>query len=281
MATGEETEAFVHLYEAMPGTRLTDIVRLDEAISDKNVENGYGQLHPLTPEASAFLLGDAGFGQESIPQSSDNPHATSVGQRFYYLETPGKRPLTIPTPNGHAKGRHPSRLRLALDFPKNQIRAYLFLSEIRAQEIAVKLRQNSHTGVVIVRLKRHIERGLKSALKGTFKRLKILHEAVTPDQWILSLGRLPSLVPQIFQGHLMKWIVKGLTDHFKKHTGEFIKAAEDTADGVTIVITLGNPPGLPQLRTALKGKLLSLANLKFSEGEPAIDIKILPGYTHE
>jgi hypothetical protein len=67
----------------------------------------------------------------------------------------------------------------------------------------------------------------------------------------------------------------------KQRTEEYIKAAEDTVDGVTLVITIENPPGFPQLRQALKGQGLSLASLKMSDGTPPVQIKIIPGYTRE
>jgi hypothetical protein len=204
-----------------------------------------------------------------------------VGQRFYYLEIPGRRPLTIPEPAGRATARRPTRLRLVLDFPRNEIRVRIFLSEIRAQEIAVKLRQHAHIGTVAARLGRIVERGVRRALTGGFGRLKIVHEAVTPDQWAGALRRLPSLVPQVLMGRLQEWVLKGLTDHLKQRTEEFIKAAENTADGVMLVITLGNPPGFPQLRQALKGKGLPPASLKMADGEPTVAIKITPGYSHE
>jgi len=76
-------------------------------------------------------------------------------------------------------------------------------------------------------------------------------------------------------------VVKGLSDHLKQRNEAFIQAAEDTADGVTLVITIGNPPGFPQLRQALKGKGFSLASLKMSDGTPMVKIKITPGYSHE
>ena len=182
---------------------------------------------------------------------------------------------------GRARMRRPTQVRLILDFPKNEIRVHLFLSEIRAQENAVQLRRQAHIGTLVARLGHIVERGLRRALTGGFGRLKIVHEAVTPDQWLGALRRLPSLVPQVLMGRLQEWVLKGLTDHLKQHAEEFIKAAEDTADGVMLVITLGNPPGFPQLRQALKGKGLSLASLKMSDGTPMVKIKITPGYSHE
>jgi hypothetical protein len=145
----------------------------------------------------------------------------------------------------------------------------------------VKLRQHAHIGVVTARLGRIVRRGLRRAFAGGFGRMKIVHEAVTPDQSPAALQRLPALVPQVLQGRLQEWILKGLADHLKQRTEEFIKAAEDTADGVTLVISLGNPPGFPQLRQALKGKGGALDSLKLSDGAPTVKINIIPGYRHE
>lgn len=281
VAPGEEVEAFVHLYEAIPGTRLSDIARQEETIPQLDTANGHGQLHPLTREAAALLLGEPELGRDGAPRSGGDPHAPGVGERFYYLEIPGKRPLMIPEPGGKAKARRSTRTRLILDFPRNEIRIRLFLSEIRAQELAVKLRQHAHIGTVAARLGRILERGLGKALAGGFGRLKIIHEAVTPDQWLGALRRLPSLVPQVLLGRMQEWVLKGLIDHLKQRTEEFIKAADDTADGVTLVITLGNPPGFPQLRQALKGKVLSPASLKMADGAPQVKIGATPGYSHE
>ena len=168
-----------------------------------------------------------------------------------------------------------------LDFPKNEIRVHLFLGEIRAQEVAVKLRQRAHLGMVMTRVGRIVQRGLNRALLGSGKRLKIVHEAVVPNQWVSALRRLPSHVPQVLAGRLQEWVLKGLTEHLKQHAEEFIKAAEDIADGVTLVITLGNPPGFSQLRQALKGKGIALASLKMSDGAPTVKIKITPGHRND
>jgi len=279
--SGEEVEAFVHLYEAMPGTLPSDIARQEEKISGLHSADGHDQLHPLTTEAAALLAGEPGLGRDIDPEQPLDPHTATAGERFYYLEVPGKRPLTVTEPSGRAKARRLTQLRLILDFPKNEIRIYLFLSEIRAQEIAVKLRQHAHIGMITTRLQQIIDRGLRRALRGAFGRLKIVHEAATPGQGLGALRRLPSLVPQVLLRRLQEWVLKGLSDQLKQRTDEYIKAAEDTVDGVTLVITIENPPGFPQLRQALKGQGLSLASLKMSDGTPPVQIKIIPGYTRE
>ena len=278
---GEEVEAFAHLYEAVPGTQLQGIARLEENTPGLNVIDGYKQLHPLTPEAAEFLLSEPELGREVESESAAGPHTPAIGQRFYYLEIAGKKPLLTPGMAGRARARRPTQFKLIFDFPKNEILIRLFLSEIRAQEITVKLRQHAHVGAVVARLGRIVRRGLRRAFAGGFGRVKIIHEAVTPDQWLASLRRLPSLVPQVLMGQLQEWILKALTDHLKQHSEEFIKAAENTADGVTLVINFSNPPGFPQLRQALKGKGTSLTGLNLSDGTPGAKIKIIPGFSHD
>jgi hypothetical protein len=281
VAPGEEVEAVVHLYEAIPGTRLSDIARLDEDAPGLKAQDGYEQLHPLTRDAAAQLLGEPDLGREVDPGGLGAGGGAEAGQRYYYLEIPGKRPLAAPGPAGSAPRRRPTRLRLILDFPKNEIRVALFLSEIRAQEVAVKLRQRAHIGVVVAHLQGFVERGLRRALGGGYGRLKIVHEAVTPDQWTSAFRRVPSVVTQALTGRLNQWVLTGLAAHLKQHADEFISAAENTADGVMLLVTIGTPPGFPELRQALRGKGLSLGSLSMSGGAPLVNVRVTPGYAHE
>lgn len=281
VAPGEEVEATVHLYESIPGTHLTDISRLEESSLGLTSQDGYEQLHPLTSEAAGLLLGEPELGRDVDQKYLADPDITTAGQRFYYLEVPGKRPLKMPESPGRAKSRRTTSLRTILDFPRNEIKVHLFLSEIRAQEIAVKLRQHTHIGVITARLQKILYRGLHRSLSGRSRKLKIVHEAVTPDQWLSALNRLPSAVTQVFLGRLNEWVIKGLSDFLKQHSEEFIKAASDTADGVTFAISIQNPPGFPQLRQALKGSVLSLGSLKISDSIPSVKINVTPGYVNE
>jgi hypothetical protein len=280
IAPGEELEAQVHLYEAMPGTRLSDIVRGEEVIAKGDSEDGHTVLHPLTRDAAALLLDQPELGRDIGAGETGDPIAPQVGQRFYYLEIPGKRPLMVPMPGGRAHVRHRSRSWIILHFPNNEIIARLYLSEIRAQRIAVKLRQHAHMATVVNHLRRLVERGVNRAFAANIGLLKIVHGAVIPGQPIDALNRLPSLVPQVLRGRITEWLVKGLADHLQNHAQEFIKAADDTADGVTLVITLENPPGFRQLGEALKSKGVSLATLKLPEGDPTVKLSIYPGYRH-
>jgi hypothetical protein len=224
------------------------------------------------------LLDQPELGRDAGPGETGDPTAPQVGQRFYYLEIPGKRPLMVPMPGGRTHVRRRSRSRIILHFPKNEIIARLYLSEVRAQHTAVKLRQHAHMGTVADRLRRFIDRGVNRAFAANLGHLKIVHGTVIPGQPVDALNRLPSLVPQVLRGRITEWLVKGLTDHLQKHAQEFIKAADNTTDGVTLVITLENPPGFRELGEALKGKGISLATLKLPEGDPTVKLTIYPGY---
>ena len=279
IARGEELEVEVHLYEAMPGMRLSDIVRGEEIIASSSGEDGRSVLHPLTRDAAALLLDQPELGREAEGKTGD-PNAPAVGQRFYYLEAPGKRLLMVPTPGGRAHLRHRSRSHFTFHFPKNEIIARLYLSEIRAQAIAVKLRHHGHMGVEIERLRHFIDRGVNRAFTANLGHLKIVHGAVIPGFPVNALNRLPSVVRQVFRSRVTEWVVKGLADHLQTHAQEFIRAADDNADGVTLVIRLENPPGFRQLGEALKGKGISLATLKLPEGDPTFRLRVYPGYLH-
>lgn len=278
MAPGEEAEAIVHLYEAIPGTSLSDIVRHETHIPKFNGTDAQEHLHPLTREAAAMLVGEPALGRDMMQSSTSDPR---VGERYFYLEIPSKRPLTVPAAKGKTTVRRKTKTRLVLDFPKNEARVYLFLSEIRAQEMAVKLRQHAHVGTIVARLRTPIQNGMNKAFSGHPKRLKIIHEAVVPGKWGEALKRLPSVFQQGFRGALMESTMKGLADHLKQYVEEFKKAAEDTADGVTVLIRVENPPGFAELRQALKAKGVSPNSLKLPEGSPTVKLTITPGYKHE
>jgi hypothetical protein len=278
---GEEFEAVVHLYESLPGTHVTDIARLDRDTPGLGSSRAYTHLHPLTPEAAALLIGEPELGRDIDARYLADEHTTTVGQRFFFLEIPGRRALTTPEVSGRARPRQPTRVRLVLDFPRNEIRVRLFLSEIRAQEVAVQLRQRAHIGTVVARLQQYLERGLRSSLSGGFARLKIVHEAVGPEQWLGAVRGLPSVVPQLLQARLREWGLKGMAEHLRQKSDEFVRATEDTADGVTVVMTFANPPDFAGLRRALRGQGVSLASLRMSGKAPEVNLSVLPGHVDE
>jgi hypothetical protein len=281
VAPGEEVEAQMHLYEAIPGTLLSDLARLEDNTPGLGTADAYHLLHPLTPEAAGVLLGEPGLGREVDERFLSDPYVTEVGQRFYYLEVPGRRPLAAPQDGARVRVRRRTRVSLALDFPRNEARIYLYLSEVLAQGLAVKLRQQAHSGMVVARLGQILDRGLRGALAGGSGRLKIVHESVTPALWAGALRRLPAAVPHVLRSRLHEWVMKSMGDQLKQQAAQLLAAAEQPVDGVTLVMTLANVPPLTQLGQALKSRTLSLASLRQPGEAPAVSLRIVAGYTND
>jgi len=278
---GQEVDVEVHLYEGIQDTKLPLIAHLEQETPGLGSAEAYEQFHPLTPEAAEALMGEPNLGRCVDSRNLTAPYTTKPGQRYYYLRIPGKRPLMMSTPGKLPRMRRRSRIKLVLDFPNNRIKVFQYLSEIRVQAIATKLRQRAHTGMIASAMGKLVDGGVRSALAGGFGRLKIIHEAVVPEQDTRAVQRLPSIVPQVLRRRIQEWVLKGLSPYFKQKGNEFIKAADDPAEGLTLVITIANPPGFDHIRQALRGRPPSLSNLKLQGGEPTLDIRAVPGFTNE
>ncbi|MCI0421649.1 MAG: hypothetical protein L0312_20890, partial [Acidobacteria bacterium] len=143
---GAEVEAEAHLYETLPGTTVADIARSESETPGLGAsdEATVSQLHPLTHEAASVLLGKPGLGRK-LPLGS-NRRNVSTGQRLFHLAIPGRRPLTVPVASGRRRVRRLFRINVTLDGPQDQIRVCIFMSEVKAQKLAVRLRQQAHAG---------------------------------------------------------------------------------------------------------------------------------------
>jgi hypothetical protein len=282
LSPSADVEAEVHLYESIPGTMLPEVTRLEKNTPGlgTDAEAAYGQLHPLTPEAAGLLLEEPGLGRDSETSDRAARHAIRPGQRFYYLNIPGSKP-TVPGRNGAAKLRRSSTVKVVLDFPAGKVSVYMFLSEVRAQGIAVKLKQQAHHGTVLTSLRSLLEKRLQTALGGGRGHVKIIHETVAPEQASGgALQRIPALVLGRLRHRLQGWILPSLATFLKTQQQQFISATEAPADGVTLVITLANPPGIELLRQALRGRIPSIAGMKLPDGSPSVNIEVLAGYTY-
>jgi hypothetical protein len=180
---GAELEAEVHLYEALPGTTVADIARsetetLGLGASD---EATVSQLHPLTQEAASALLGKPGLGRNPLP-GADRQNVPA-GQRLFHLAVPGKRPLTVPGKWGRRRVRRLFHINVTLDGPQDQIRVCIYISEVKAQKLAVRLRQHSHVGSLTVGFHKLVARRLPRILHGLWpKRLRIVYPGIPPGQ---------------------------------------------------------------------------------------------------
>ena len=57
------------------------------------------------------------------------------------------------------------------------------------------------------------------------------------------------------------WVGRAVAEYMKASAGEFVAATEDPADGVTVVVTIGSPPGAPIVRKLLRGEMVGGAML--------------------
>jgi hypothetical protein len=207
------------------------------------------------------------------------PNRLGVGHRFYRIVVPGRRIASIPGMRGQRRRR--TRLHTVLDFSGDRIRLYLFLSERRAQELAATLRKQGHVGSVAAALKGFIDRGLQAAASGgSTGRVRVIHEAVPLQEARGSaLGRIPSAALKSFITRIGEWTVTGLTSFFTANAVRFIAATEDSKDGVTLVITIANPPNMAAMRGAIAGTASSVAATS-SVTPSSVNVDVVPGFTH-
>ena len=280
---GAEVEAEVHLYEALPGTTLADIARGERetfgpGLSD---EANAAQLHPLTPRASAVLLGRPGLGRAS----SFDPRHPAVGQRFYHLGIAGRRPLGVPGHHHRHRPRLRRRLHLnaTLDGVQDQVRVCLFISEVKAQKLAVQLRQQANAGAIAVKFRHAIAQRLKGIFSGTtHRRLRIVHAAMPPGQPPgNALRNLPRQVAGAFAVKMQEWLVQGLAEFLRTQAQQFLAATQDPSDGVTLQFTVDHPPGLKEITQAAVEKApagSSVAQAIAGGSRPIVRVAVVPGH---
>ena len=279
---GEAVEGELHLYEALPGTTTIDIARgeretLGPGLSD---EANATQLHPLTPQAAGALLGKPALGR-ALPAAAAQGQNLAAGQRLYHLAT-GRRPLL-------AAGRmHRPRRRLhvnvTLDAVRGEVRVCVFLSEVRAQKLAARLRQATNLGLIAASFDRTMTRRLNRIFGGQApSRLRIVHAAMRPGQTSISaLQNLPPIAGRTFAAKLRAWLVQGFAAFIKAQSASVIAAADDAAEGLSFVFTLPQPPGLKELGQALiergspAGSAVAAA---ISKGDaPATSVAVFAGH---
>ncbi len=175
VAEGEDVEAEVHLYEVIPGGNAADIARNETETAGLGAadEATLSQLQPLTHEAATVLLGKPGLGRR-LPVDA-NIRAIAPGQRLFHMAV-GRRPVTVLMQPGRRRVRRLVRVDVIVDVPRDQVRVGVFLSEVKAQRLAVRLRQQSHIGSLAVGFQKLLERRLPHILHGRRpRRLRIVH----------------------------------------------------------------------------------------------------------
>ncbi len=273
-------KARMHLYEAIKGTWLSKITKYEK--------NTYGlgsssmlswiQLHPLTKNAAGLLLREPNLGKDVSSQYLRTRHLIGIGQRFYYLEIPGSRLRIRPSvttgtqfrPGRPRRGSYPSNisdLQVILNFVKEFIEINCYLSEAEAIMVSEKIQKGDYLGAAIV-FKNSSGKLLKEKISTNFMHYtKIIHESYFNNE----LEKIEQEeVKEGFAATALKTVVLKLIElitesaynavvkYIKNRFTEFVKAQQDSADGVTIRLVWRNFPGMGTIKVilqALKGKV--------------------------
>jgi hypothetical protein len=265
--------ARVHLYQAIPGTTLRRIASCERGVPGLGVSSKAAamQFHPLTVEAATALIQQPKLGRDVQGAYRSSRRCIAIGARFYYLEIAGAR----------AEVRRTSEVNVTLDFPKDEFRVFAYLSESSAQEIAAGIRKQDLTSVLVL-AKRVYEAGVQAALGGDIERhVKILTEATPQEQLFgTQLRQLADIVKQRLAAQVTEWVGQAFAEYVKSGAGEFVSATEDPADGVTIIVQIGSPPGAPLVRKLLNGEGIgALGDLgSMFKGTPRFAVNTVAGF---
>ena len=285
-------QAKVHLYESIPGTRLSKISKF-ENLPGFSAAQPYAwiQLHPLTKQAAATLLKEPALGVDVSSKLTAKRHRTTAGQRYYFLEISGAR-LKIPaverapykrSPNGKPGTPRPAQsgdVQGVINFVKSEISFNYYFSEEDSRAVVEKLNKNDFLGAAI-----NIRHSIKKVLNGMLisnvaSKVKVIHESL-PELYLehlpdeedeFSLASLAKTVGGIAVGgskailskiisHLVEQLseraYRAVADFFKARAAEFREAQAQPQDGVTVHITWKNIRGMSAIRSvihALRGK---------------------------
>jgi hypothetical protein len=282
MPPGEEVTAEAHLYEAMPGTTLPQLSRLESDVPGlgSSAEASYKRLHPLTHHAAGVLLGEPGMGRHFSPHDLQSHRHVRPGHRFYHLAIDRARPA--PSSGGARRLRRHNSLKIVFDFNGSEIRTRLYLGESRAQHLLLKLRQQGQEGVILTALHATLHKKLEAALEPhAHGAVRIIHPDVATRQATgEALKRLPAELSSQLRHHLAKWMLKAVQETLKTRAKEIEAAIESHQDGFSFLITFHNPPSLDLLKNAFALHPSPAAKAAFSDEEPQYTVKIASGHPH-
>ncbi len=262
---GRSFKGDITLYQALPGTRGSTIARAEGFPAS--------QLHPLTPQAAAALLGqNACLGMRPTAAAyMSSPQKLHVNQRLYRIEPPPGR-------HHHIRRIHSEIL---INLQRGEIRLWLYLNEPLCQRIATDLGKGNNPGAAFKRLKSLLLRSTEA-----FK-LAIAHRHLPPE--ILVVSEAPNLDGKVqhwlrYAGHhltrkISEWTQVQLAQYLRNSAEEFKRICTSRQDGVTLRMTLTRIPGVEALRQLSKGRIpKEIAAMGWPKGSPAFQVVARPGY---
>ena len=281
--------ARMHLYEAITGTTIAAIAACEKRVRGLGspARGARSQLHPLTPEAAAILLKEPTLGKAVDARFLADPNVLEVGQRLFFLEfSEGTGRMVSPRVR-----RAPPRVaatKILLDLPGGVLRIRHYLSEAEAQALSSMLRKRAPAGALLGALRGAFESRVAAMFSGAPTRsLRVVHEAVPTESLLPSaIGLALRAVGRPLSTAVTKWLLDALSRELKERydnlAAEFTRAADATADGLTLVLTFSRPPFFAALRALLGGDLSAARGLKSALSRtPDYSLVIRPGYARK
>ena len=263
-----------HLYQAIPGTKLSTIARLETGVAGlgPRSQRGWRYFIPLTRHTAGLLFGEPGLGRDTAAKFLRSSRHIAVGQRFVVFEPSGWRPWPSPPGRGapakltdvpvpasprpapQPGGARVSQVNLTLDIPQETARVSIFLNEGDTQAVAASIRRGEPVTPVLVLLRKIYVASLRTMLSGNARRhVKLVHEAAAGMESEGVLGTIGEAILKKIVDKLIDWVGSALSDYFTRRSQEFIAAAANPADGVTIILTLRHSSLMQVISKALRG----------------------------
>lgn len=276
LPSGRPVKAKVHLYELTLGSRLVDI-----SLREKNVPGlgsgnwkTWSQIHPLTPEAATALLKEPGLAKQVDPIYLAGPYLTGIGQRFYYLHIPGLIPhrRVVPTCT--------NRSNVTVNLGGARIVVRLQFSERTAQEIAQALRRGDIAGAW--RIAKTLDNSIREQIRNRNVGFNIIgfeleaYTGVSEEVPALVAKGIGWLLEKIAD-KLFNLLWEAIANYFKSTAQEFIRAAEDPADGIVVYVAFVNLPGLTAIRNFRAGGVMNVLFPTLDQSIPRPSISIHAG----
>ena len=267
--------ARVHLYETLPGTYLSRIAALERQVPGM-APDGWRRFHPLSITAAGVLLGEPGLGRDVDARYTNDRNVVAAGQRVFYLEVPGHT-------GNSGGGSRASQAFVTLDGrpSQNAVRLFIYLSETDAQAIASRARQNNTTAFVIA-LRAAFGAAVRSLRQSPRSRVTILKEVSNETEAVAGLGSaVGGKIIEAIVNRLIDAAIRLATDYVRAKGADFVRAADNPANGVTVIVTLPAQGLSTVLRGGVIGSVASIGLLRtvlgsISAAPPALHT--VPGF---
>lgn len=287
----------VHLYQATAGTTLPHLAAFERTVlGNHGIRRSWEKFHPLTVEAAGLLLREPGLGVAAPDRYLDSRHRIAAGQRFYYLEPVGRAVSLSPVavaPGYSGARAATSNLRttapigttsstVLLDLRGSNITVRLHISEADAQTLT-KAIGAGHGRPAALALFAGAFRGIRLSTRHLSSRFTVQRESGESEEFAAApLRRLQPGVLSMVHRRVRAWLMHALATWTRTRLQEFVRAANDPANGVTVTVILRGVPGLPLVRNAIHGHLSpealrSLLSGTAFRGSPAAEVHVEPG----